>query len=252
MFGYNRRTPISIHDVDYAKPGNGAIREKLMALLADEGVHETIDRIDLITLPKVFGYVFNPVSFFRCYGEDGHLAILVAEVRNTFGEKHHYVLRPIAGAGNGEDPIRFHCAKAFYVSPFNRVDGEYEVRWLEQADSLWLEIDLRRAGQLVMTAGMSGYAVPLTTRSLMTAAIRLPLMIAGVVPRISWQAMQLYLRKRAPVFAKPEPSSAATIPARRFNIFDRMRAYAVRLASGENQMPRSVVPMLSLSKDDSL
>ena len=91
-FGHNRRAIVSIRDADYAGPGERPIRAKLIDLLGVHGITSLVARIELITLPRVLGYAFNPVSFFRCFSGDGNLAALVAEVHNTFGEKHYYVL----------------------------------------------------------------------------------------------------------------------------------------------------------------
>lgn len=237
-FGHNRTCFTSISDADYAGPGDGAIRNKMIELLARQGVSDSMGRIDLITLPKVVGYVFNPVSFFLCHRPDGSLAALVLEVHNTFGETHHYVLQAAADHGPTGTPIRFRFPKAFYVSPFNRVDGDYELRLERAADSFSLQIDLWNNDQLVLSAEMSGCGVPLNTRSMMAAALRLPFMVARVMPRITWQALQLHLLKGAPLFEKPAPSSIATIAASGSSIWHRLREDIVRHLAKRMRIPR--------------
>ena len=248
-FGHNRRAPVSISDADYGGPGAGDIRGKVLALLERDGVTGPLGRISLITLPRVCGYVFNPVSFFRCYRPDGQLAAMLAEVSNTFGEKHHYVLQPVNPDAELAEAIRFRFPKAFYVSPFFRVQGEYELLLTEDADDVSLQINLRQDGQLVLSAEMAARGTPLTSRSLAASAIRLPLIVASVMWRIHWQAFQLCLRRHVPAFIKPEPASAATIRARGSSVWQRLRAYLVRLAAERTQNHRLAAPGHSTLED---
>jgi DUF1365 family protein len=245
-FGYNRHSLFSINDKDYAGPGPGSIDDKIRRMLNCNGVHQPIARIQLITLPKVLGYVFNPVSFYCSYQADGSLAALVAEVRNTFGETHHYVLQP--QSCHAIEPIRFQVPKAFYVSPFFKVDGDYELQLTETPDSIALAIHLRQHNQLVFSADICGRATPLTTRSLTAAMLQLPLIVATVMLRIHWQAIQLFLGKRLPIFARPEPSNAATIPASGLSVWTRIRTFVVRLLSDQAENQREIVPKLATSK----
>jgi DUF1365 family protein len=247
-FGHNRRALLSINDADYGGPGAGAIRDKVIGLLAREGVSVPIARIDLITLPRVLGYVFNPVSFFRCHRDDGQLAALVGEVRNTFGETHHYVL-PRPGNTTPATPIRFRFPKRFYVSPFNCAEGVYELQLDDAVNSLWLQIELWQDERRVMSAGMSGDGVPMNMRNMTASAIRFPFTVAGVMPRITWQALQLYLRKRTITFEKSNPISPATIAATRSSVWHRGREYLVRLASAGTGKQRSTASIFASAKE---
>lgn len=227
-FGYNRRSLFSISDKDYAGSGPDTIDHKIRCMLNRNGVKRAIVRIQLITLPRVLGYVFNPVSFYCCYLSDGSVAALVAEVRNTFGESHHYVLQPQTSQTT---TIRFQVPKAFYVSPFFKVEGDYEILFTDTADSISLAIDLRQHGQLIFSANMCGRATSLTSHNLTAAMLQLPLMVATVMLRIHWQAVQLFLRKRLPIFAKPEPA----IPASNVSVWTNLRRLVVRLISDPRQ-----------------
>ncbi len=244
-FGHNRRAMLSVADRDHAGEFTGSIREKLTQLIAREGITETLGQVDLITLPKLFGYAFNPVSFYRCCDAQDQFTMLIAEVRNTFGEVHHYVLRPESTPTAGQ-PVRFACDKAFFVSPFNRVEGEYTVRWLEEGDSLSIEIDLWRNGKLVFTAGMGGELSPLTSHKLFASGARLMVGVLTVTPRITWQAIVLHIRKRVPIFAKPVPVSGATIPAKRLAIVTRIRREIVGWLSRRQNRPASKETLLSI------
>ena len=230
-FGYNRRAIVSIHDADYAGCGTGSIREKLLHLLHYEGVAEQIDRIALITVPKVCGYVFNPLNVFLCYRPDGALAALVAEVHNTFGEAHDYVLLPENQAQSAGKPIRFLTPKLFYVSPFLSVAGEYEILLTEQQDSLSLQVNLQQDGRLVFSAAMCGQAAPLNSESLAATLRQLPLLAATVMLRIHAQALDLYMRKRLRVWSKSESGSKATIAPSHPGFWHRIRAKLISMAS---------------------
>ncbi|MFM9996655.1 MAG: DUF1365 domain-containing protein [Phycisphaerales bacterium] len=223
-FGHNRRAWASVHDRDYAGPGPGSIRAKIRDRLREGGVVEPMARIMLCTLPRVCGYVFNPVSFYFCYRPDEALAAVVAEVRNTFGEVHHYVLTPEDHPRAGGESTRYRAAKNFYVSPFLEVSGGYEVVVSERDGLLRLQIHLEQHGQRVFTAGMTGRAVPLGGTGLVRTLVRFPFLAATIMLRIHWQALQLGVRRRLPVFVKPAPAAAATFAADPPSFWHRLRA----------------------------
>lgn len=230
-FGYNRRAIISIRDADYAGPGDRSIRAKLVDLLEAHGITSLIARIELITLPRVLNYAFNPVSFFRCFACDEHLVAMVAEVHNTFGEKHYYVLERDTNAPAQAGKTLFQFPKTFYVSPFYRVQGTYAMEVQTIGDALSLTIDLHQEDRVVLSTGMSGKATPLTKWSVLASSVRLLLVVATVIPRITWQAVTLYFRKRIEVVRKPAPSNVSTIPARHPSIVHNIRESLVRIAS---------------------
>ena len=161
----------------------------------------------------MLGYVFNPVSFWVCHQADGSVGAVLAEVNNTFGETHHYLL-----ANPGGEPLRsgetLTARKVFHVSPFMAVSGHYRFRFYartEQDNSSSAMPTWRLAcidhgdatGDLLHTA-LSGKATVLSCGPLFTAFFSYPLLTLGVVVRIHWQALRLWL-KRVPFFSKPEP-----------------------------------------------
>ncbi len=249
LLGHNRAAFFSLWDSDYGGLGVGSLRGKVESLLVRNGVSGPIGRIMLVTLPRVLGYVFNPVSFFCCYRSDGELAALIAEVRNTVGEAHHYVLQPENPGADGGELIRFRSTKMFYVSPFLQVRGEYEVLFEDRDDSLSLEIHLRQGQQLVFSADMSALGTPLSTRSLLAVAIRLPWTVATVISRITWQAIVMYLRKKLPMYAKPEPSSESTYQSDRNGFWHRIRVKMILLASRRSAAPLAH-PRIAIQKED--
>lgn len=200
----NRFGLVAFHDADHGD-GRADSLAWLEELLAAEGIADADGEIWLHTYPRVLGYVFKPVSFWYCERRDGSLAAIVAEVNNTFGERHCYLLA-------GED-LRWGrelvARKVFHVSPFCRVEGRYRFRFLRTAERTVARVDHDDdEGPLLLTS-VSGRLAPLTMAAARAAFFGMPMMSLGVIVRIHWQALQLWL-KRVPFFSKPEPPRAFT------------------------------------------
>lgn len=134
---------------DHFTDPSRSIRENAVALLAEHGVRLDGGRILMLACPRGLGHVFNPLSIFWCYGDDDGLRAVIAEVHNTYGQRHAYVLTT--------DPAgRADVAKDFYVSPFLEVDGEYRILAPEPDDRLRVSITLHQEGRRVFTAWMTG------------------------------------------------------------------------------------------------
>jgi len=221
-FAYGRGSVTSLRDADYAGPGGGTMRQRIDAKLHDAGVGDSVSRITLVTIPRVLGYVFNPVSFYVCRDAEGGLAAFVAEVRNTFGEMHHYVARPTPDA---DDPTRYRFAfpKEFYVSPFLEDDGHYELTLRLTEDRFDLAIDLHQGGAVAFSATMRGEGKPMTTGALWGALGRLPLFAATIMVRIHWHALLLRTMKRIGPRPKPRPVHPDTIPNARPSFWYALR-----------------------------
>jgi len=210
LFGYNQLRPVAIHDKDYLLPGQQPLRQKLTQALFDFGVAEPLGRVVLITAARYFNYVFNPISYFYCYDSAERLRYVLAQVNNTFGEMHLYLL-DIAAAENHDGQLQVSNAKQFHVSPFFARDGRYEFQLTEPRQQLDNLIHYHRDEQLALIARIHGQAQPLTSRSLLRTLIRHPLAAALTMPRILWQAARLYWQRRLPVFTKPIPDHQMTI-----------------------------------------
>ena len=201
----NRRGLVSFHDQDHGDgrgPEQGGALAWLDELLQAQGVHDAQGEIWLHTYARVLGYVFKPVSFWYCHRADNSLAAIVAEVNNTFGERHCYVLpAPCYGVDLSAD-------KVFYVSPFCQVLGRYRFRFMRTSDDKQPRTVVRidhsdEQGPLINTS-VSGRLQPLTQLSLRRALWSHPMHSLGVIGRIHWQALQLWL-KRVPLVTKPSP-----------------------------------------------
>ena len=195
----NQRHWLSWHDGDHGQGGPDALAW-VEALLAAEGVDDADGEIWLQTYPRVLGYTFKPVSFWFAHRADGSLCAVVAEVNNTFGERHVYLLRGPELAF-GRDIL---ASKVFHVSPFCQVQGTYRFRFMRQGDRIVSRVELfDDAGPLLVTS-QSGRSEPLTGTALRRAAWQWPWLTLGITVRIHWHALRLWL-KRVPFFRKPEP-----------------------------------------------
>lgn len=203
LLGINRWRPASFFEADHLPGAPGTLRERVEARLREAGVTTRVGAIELVTHCRVFGYVFNPVSFFFCYHEHQVLAAVLVEVNNTFGESHTYVV-----AVEGE-PMA--AKKVFHVSPFMTLDGTYQFAFDVSPERLDIRIDLCRRGVPVFVSRLLLDRRPLTDRGLAAAFVRYPLVTLTVIARIHWQALQLWW-KGASYYPKPplDPEAART------------------------------------------
>ena len=177
----------------FSDPVQGSLRERLDNFFTDRDLAVPEGRITALLQARVLGYVFNPLSVFWCHDRDGLLRHVIAEVHNTYGERHAYLLPP------ADLPVV--TAKEFYVSPFNQVDGYY----LVQAPRPDSEVDItvalhrdRRPAFPEFTANMRGERRPATTREIAIMQVISPLAPLLVAIRIRIQGIKLWLR-RVPV-----------------------------------------------------
>lgn len=203
LLGVNRPGLLAFHERDHGARDGSPLLPWMRALLHQHGVDEADGEIVLQTMPRLFGFVFNPVSFWYCHDREGALRAVLCEVNNTFGEHHNYLVahadrRPIAP----QDVLR--ARKVFHVSPFLPVRGEYRFRFSRRGGYRAVSIDCWDAGMLVLSTRLSGRDLPLGSASIVKALLRCPLLTFGVVARINWQALRL-LARRIPWLRKPLP-----------------------------------------------
>jgi len=190
LFSVNRRNLVTLRDRDHFD-GTMPLKEAVRRLAGDA----SIERVLMLTQPRVLGYVFNPVSFYWCYRADGSLACVVAELNNTFGERLPEVLR-------GPE-LRYEHRKRLHVSPFFGLDQSYEYAFSQPGDEVWARIHVRDdAGARPLTAVLHGRRRELSNRSLAALLLRYPLQPLQVIALIHFEALRLWL-KRVPFHHKP-------------------------------------------------
>lgn len=186
-FGADRRAVTTIRSRDHLGDARRSIRENVEAYLALHGIDLEGGPVQLLTNARVLGYVFNPLSVFYCRGPGGEVRCVIAEVHNTHGERHCYLLHP------GERG-RAETEKEFYVSPFLTVDGRYRMTFAPPGDRLAIQMSLEQEGGRVFAASLTGTRLPLTNRSLGRMLFRYPLMTAKVTTLIHLQGLRLHRR----------------------------------------------------------
>jgi len=204
LFSLNRLNLFSFRPSDHGETPGEPLRQQIEAKLAAVGVSLEGGPIRLLTMPRVLGYAFNPISLYYCHGKDGRLAAMIYEVTSTFGERRSYVL-PVELEAPGER-FRQRCDKTLHVSPFMKMDMDYEFTGGPPGERMALKIDGYDAEGLLIATAMGGERRPLTDREIMRAAIALPFSTLKVTLGIHWEALKLWLKGVPPV---PGPSKAA-------------------------------------------
>lgn len=216
LFGHDRRGLYSLREADYLPVADGAhnatapaavapsplsLKARALALLAARGIAlPATTRVRLVTLPRILGYLFNPVSFYFFRDESGADLAAIAEVTNTFREVKPYVLGPdclraAAGPADAAPLFRLRVPKHFYVSPFSDVDVAFDFRLRPPDEKLSVRIDDYVGSERTLASVLVGASAPLTDRRLAWFSLKYPLLTLRVIFLIHWHALRLYLKK---------------------------------------------------------
>jgi uncharacterized protein len=191
MFGHNTRRPISFYDVDYGQNDSQTAAKHIRSVLAEAGLHSACERVVLLCYPRLFGFVFNPLSVYFCYDGSGQPKAVVYEVSNTFRERTSYVI-PVEPSEKGR--VHQVCAKEMYVSPFTPRAAQYSFHVTPPSDAVVVGVSLRDQSGPLLKTHFRGERIPLTDRSLASMVARHPLMTAKVVGGIHFEAVRLWLK----------------------------------------------------------
>lgn len=187
-FGFNRPALLSFHERDHGEATDRPLKKQIEDRLQDAGLAYG-GPVRVLTMPRVLGYVFNPITLYFCHGPDGGLSAVIHEVNNTFGQRTFYVL-PAAGGG----PIRQQAEKTMHVSPFMDMDYRYDFVLAEPADDFTLAIRMVREGETWLQASFAGRRRAFTDRALFGAWLRHPLLTLKVIGAIHFEALRLWLK----------------------------------------------------------
>src|SRR5579871_180707 len=213
LFAVNRAGLFSFHEADHGERNGRPLSTYARRLAAEHGIDLAGGRILLLCYPRLLGYTFNPLSIYFCYQASGELALLIYEVRNTFGEIHSYVLQVQACHGR-DDTLRHSQTKQFRVSPFIEMDMCYHFRLSPPEEQVKVRILETDETGPVLAAAFFGRRRALTSSSLLGAFVAIPLLTFKVVAAIHWEALRLWL-KGAPIAQRssgvgPAPKARAS------------------------------------------
>jgi DUF1365 family protein len=212
FFSVDRANLVSFRQRDHGPRDGSPLRAHVDGLLAAQGLRERAARVLLLTYPRVFGYVFNPISVYFALDGDGRTMAVIYEVRNTFGDLHTYVA-PVAAGEAGPEGIRQVRAKLFYVSPFIDMAQTYRFRVLPPGDAVRIRIlEIDGEGPL-LAASFAGRRRPLTSAALCALCLKIPFMTLKVIGGIHWEALKLWL-KGAPFHSPSKRHRGPAHPSR--------------------------------------
>jgi len=184
----------SLRSRDHITLGEATVAENIRAWLRSKGIDPGRGRVFLLTHLRTAGHLFNPVSFYFCYDEQGEPLCVVPEVGNTFRELKPYILGRDTLRG---DTFRREIRKEFYVSPFIDLDVMFDFRIGIPGEKLHIRIDDTQGGERLLVATMTGSRKPLTDARMVLSFIRVPFVTVKVIGLIYYQAARLYMKKLA-------------------------------------------------------
>jgi DUF1365 family protein len=202
-FSHNRFNLFSFYDRDHGN-GKGPLREHIEGILTRHGIDIAGGSIKLLCMPRILGFVFNPISVYFCHRPSGELAATLYEVNNTFGERHYYLVPVSENTGQPQKAILQASSKPFHVSPFLPLDLTYRFRIAPPAETAAVSVHVHDQQGLIVVASLSMKRMELTNGALLKTLFTFPLLTLKVVAGIHWEALRLWL-KGVKVHTKPEP-----------------------------------------------
>jgi len=206
LFGFNRRALLSLHERDHGDGSSRALKEQISDRATAAGLGAG-GPVRVMCMPRVLGFVFNPITHYFVHDEAGSLSAVVHEVNNTIGGRCFYVL-----PATNSPLIAQHADKRMYVSPFMDMDYSYDFQLAEPGERFNLAIHMKREGALWLTAGFAGERRDFNDRELLLAWLAHPLLTLQVVAGIHWEALRIWLKGikyRSP--PADQPSEAAPL-----------------------------------------
>lgn len=195
MFGYNRRAVFSFQDTDHGAGEKGGLKNWVVSHLGSAGIdiHEQHLRVEMLCYPRIFGYVFNPLTVYFCHDRrgNGQLAAILYEVRNTFHERHTYIIPVAADAGAS---VKHSCAKEMYVSPFVPMECTYDFSISPPGAKVRVSINESDADGPLLFASFVGKHRELSDRQLLISLLTYPLMTVKIMGAIHWEALRLWFK----------------------------------------------------------
>jgi len=207
-FSYNSFNVFSFYDRDHGPGTSEPLRPWVEHYLDQAGVDLEGGSIQMLSMPRILGYVFNPITVYYCYHRDGQMRAVLYEVSNTFGQRHSYLF---SVDGSNHEVLKHSCDKKFYVSPFIDVAGRYEFSLKRPAKELYLHIRQTDQDGPLLDAWVNGEKSHISDRELLLCLVRYPLLTLKVIAGIHWEALKLWLKGMRIVARPPVPDESVTI-----------------------------------------
>ena len=189
MFSYNKFNIISFFDKDHGARDGTSLKNWVKQNLDNIGIDESEVKIKLLCYPRIFGYVFNPISVFFIYNKDNKIISIFYEVKNTFGEQHTYIFKT-----QDTEIIKNSCIKKFHVSPFIEMTCNYKFRVNKPSDKISVIIDQSDKEGKLLFASQDGVVKDFSEKNLFFSYIFHPLMTFKVIVAIHYEAFKLWLK----------------------------------------------------------
>jgi DUF1365 family protein len=190
LFSAEEPNLYSLRNEDYFQFHSRGLRENLETFLQTQNIPTRPARISLLTLPRMLGYTFNPISIFFCFDEENRPLTSVVQVGNTFGELKPYLV-PLDESGNS---FHIRVPKNYYVSPFSPLDVAFDFRFKNPGQSLHIAIDNYQGDQKTLISTLTGKRTELTTSNLARLTLAFPLVTLKIIFLIHWEALRLWLK----------------------------------------------------------
>ena len=190
FFSYNKFNILSFFDKDHGYRDGSSIKDWLIHILQKKNISTINIKIKILCYPRIFGYVFNPLSIFFIYDADSNPIAILYEVKNTFGEQHTYVFK----IDIKNKQILNNCKKKFYVSPFMDLESKYFFKVLIPNQRLSVIIDQRDKEGKLLFASQDGERVKLSSKNLLISYLKHPLMTLKIISAIHYEALKLWIK----------------------------------------------------------
>ena len=190
FFSYNKFNILSFFDKDHGYRDGSSIKDWLIHVLQKKNISTINIKIKILCYPRIFGYVFNPLSIFFIYDADSNPIAILYEVKNTFGEQHTYVFK----IDIKNKQILNNCKKKFYVSPFMDLESKYFFKVLIPNERLSVIIDQRDKQGKLLFASQDGERVKLSSKNLLISYLKHPLMTLKIISAIHYEALKLWIK----------------------------------------------------------
>ena len=190
IFSYNKFNIVSFYDVDHGPRDGTSVKEWVIKNLQDNQIDAKDIKIKLLCYPRIFGYVFNPLSVFFIYNKNSELISILYEVKNTFGEQHTYLFK----IKENDNLIENTCKKKFHVSPFIEMDCKYFFKILKPGNKISIIIDQYDEKGKLLYASQDGNRIELNNKNLFLSYLKHPLMTFKIIAAIHFEAFKLWTK----------------------------------------------------------